>query len=161
MDQVQKMCVGDIPHVKGRVLPQPDHIVFRKVNFGFRAEVDVIAHLAPQRDGISPRDDTTLNEGQLVRRVKEQRVPARLRLQPDAKRAVAVDVDRPDRVHLQGNFQGHGHTPLRCALDGAVGRQMQSVRLQKRFPEFRFGPSRRPVPHQSALASTVPKVRRR
>ena len=107
MDALQDMGCGDIAHVKGRILAQPDDIKGRKVHLDLVAIGHMVSLLAAQFDWKSARGHAALVEGQLVRRVEEKRMPARLRLKRDAERAVPVDVDRPDRVHLQCNFQAH------------------------------------------------------
>ena len=107
VDQVQQMRCGDISHIKRRVLTQPNHIKISQINLGLIAVTDVIADLAAQSDRKSPRNHPPFNKGQLVGRVKEQRMPPRLRFQGNAKRRIAIDIDRTDRIHLQGYFKGH------------------------------------------------------
>jgi hypothetical protein len=67
----------------------------------------VVANLAPHLDRPATRHDATFDEGQPVRRVEEQFMPARLRFKRDAEGGIGVDVDRPDRVHLQGYLERH------------------------------------------------------
>jgi hypothetical protein len=107
VDHLQEVGGGDIAHVEGRVLAQPDDIVVAKVDLGFGAIADVVAKLAPDFYRPAARHDPALDEGQPVRSVEEQMMPARLRLKRDAEGRIGVDVDRPDRVHLQGYLQGH------------------------------------------------------
>ena len=108
VDHLKKVRRGDITHVKGRILPQPDHVKLAQIHLGLGAIGDVVALLTPQLNRETPRHDAAFDEGQLVRGVEKQRMPARLRLKPDAECRVAVDVDRSDRIHLQGYFETHG-----------------------------------------------------
>ena len=107
MHPVQKMRGGDIAHVEGRILAQPDHVEVRQVHLGPVAEGDVAAFLAAQGDGAAARDHPAFVIAQLIDRVLEQAMAPRLGLQPDAERAVGVDRDILDRVHLQGDIQAH------------------------------------------------------
>ena len=67
----------------------------------------MVALLAAQLDRETPRNHAPFDKGQTVGGVVKQAVPARLGFKADAVRAVTIDVHRPDRIHLQSNFQGH------------------------------------------------------
>ena len=107
VDHLQQMGRRDIAHVERRVLAQPNNIVFRQIDFGFLPIADVIAFLAAQRDREPPRNDPAFAKGKLIRSVEKQRVTTVLRFNSDPERTVCVNIDRSDRIHLQGNFQAH------------------------------------------------------
>ncbi len=67
----------------------------------------MIANFAPQLDRPAPRHHPSFDKGQPVRRVIEQGMPPRLRLQRDAKGGIGMDVHRSDRVHLKGDLKRH------------------------------------------------------
>ena len=101
---VQKMGRGDVMHVKGRVLSQPDHVEFRQVHFAHLTQLGMIA-LHPLHGKVLPaRSDAPLLIGQMIRRVEKQRMPPRLRLFGQPKTAVCVDIHVPDRVHLKSDL---------------------------------------------------------
>src|SRR5688572_11080454 len=64
--------------------------------------------LAAQAHRPRPRDRLAVAQGQLARMVVPQFVPARLGAEPHDEGGIPVDVDALDRVHLDGNAQGHG-----------------------------------------------------
>ena len=111
MVHFQQMRRGDIAHVKGRVLPQPDHIEFGQIDIGPIAECHMIARLAAQGDGTAARDDAPFDIAQLVGRILKQAISARLGFKAQAERAVPIDRNMLDRVHLKGDVKAHDPNP--------------------------------------------------
>ena len=60
------------------------------------------------------RHDAPLAIAQVIGGVEKQFMSARLRLFGQAKTAIGIDIDRPDRVHLKGDF--HALAPGLCAM---------------------------------------------
>ncbi|MPL89853.1 hypothetical protein SDC9_35895 [bioreactor metagenome] len=127
VDPLEDMGGGDIAHVEGRILTQPDHVEARQIDLGLGAKGEVVPLLAPHGQRPAAGKHPALAVDQLVGRVIEQFMPPRLRLFGQPEGAVSVDVDRADRVHLDRNFQGHV-APFRCALDAPALAAMQSAR---------------------------------
>ena len=113
MDQIKQMAGGDVAHVEGRILPQPDHVDLGQINGRFGLQMDVIPLYPLNGHTVTPRRQLALIIGQLVGRVIEQLVTPCLRLFRKAKAAVGVDIHAFDRVHLEGNFHGF---PIPCLL---------------------------------------------
>ena len=107
MNAIQKMRIGDIGHIKGGVLAQPDHVEFRQIDLGPIAKGDVISRLSAQRHRTSKCQHPPLGIAEPVGGVLEQPVPPRLGLKPKAECAVTIDRDLLDRVHLEGNVKTH------------------------------------------------------
>ena len=56
-------------------------------------------------------DELAVAERKIVRRVVEHVVAAPLRFEQEREGQIAPDIDALDRVHLEGDFEGHG-SPL-------------------------------------------------
>ena len=118
VDAVEDVGGGDVAHVEGRVLAQPDHVLARRGRWWPRAQREVVALPAAHLDRPAAGGDPALVERQPVGGVVEQPVPARLRLLHDPEGGIGGDVDPLDRIHLDGDVQGHGRAPR-----ARVGRQ--------------------------------------
>src|SRR5690606_20586571 len=76
---------------------------------------EVIALHPPQFQRPAAGDHAALAVGEPARRVVEERVAPRLRLQSDAEGRIGVDVDALDRVHLECDLESHASAPSRSA----------------------------------------------
>ena len=72
---LQQMRRGDVAHVEGRVLPQPDHVPVGQIHLGLGAQGEVVALHPPHRQRPAPRGDAAFLEGEPVGRVVEQLWP--------------------------------------------------------------------------------------
>jgi hypothetical protein len=120
MDHLQEMGGGDVGHVEGRVLAHQDHVDGRQVEQGFRAQAGVIARLPAHLQGPGPGIDPPVPEAQVLGQVVVQAMAAALGLQGQHEAAVGIDVDRLDRVHLDGDGEAHGSKNLSICGSGAL-----------------------------------------
>ena len=115
VDALEDVGRGDVAHVEGRVLAQPDHVLAGEVDRRLVPEREVVALLAPHLDRPAARRHPAVVERQPVGRVVEEPVPARLRLLHDPEGGIGGDVDPLDRIHLDGDVQAHALPPARLA----------------------------------------------
>ncbi len=131
MHRLQDVGGGDVGHVERRVLAHQDDVEGRELDHLFIAQREMIALLAAQAHRPRARDRLAVAQGQLARMVVPQLVPARLGAEPHDERGIPLDIDALDRVHLDGNAQGHGsvfQARLSEAYVGAPGRRRQAAR---------------------------------
>ena len=76
--------------------------------------VEMVALHVLHRHVLDRRRNPAVAHGELVGRVVEELVPARLRLQHQREAAVTGDVDALDGVHLDGDVQRHGELRYRA-----------------------------------------------
>ena len=88
----------------------------------------MIAGDVAHRDGGGLGDDAALDKRKLVRRVVEQLVAARLRLQHEREGRVAGDGDFFDRVHLDGDVERHVIQPSGAWPKPATARRSSQPR---------------------------------
>ena len=67
----------------------------------------MIAGLVAHRERLDARRNIAVAHHQLIGRVIEQRMAARLRLQQQGKSGIAANVDPLDRIHLDSDIQWH------------------------------------------------------
>ena len=111
LEPVQNVGRRDVTHIEGRVLAQPDDIDIAKVQIDGLAQIRVTALDALHRQRLRPGDDAPFAEGQAIGGVVPQGAVARLRLLGQPERAVGIDVDGPDRIHLERNFHDLSPAP--------------------------------------------------
>ena len=99
---------GDVGHVERRILPQLHHVVFGEVDLPRMREPVMRAGLVLHREAVALGDQTAVAQREIVRRVVEHVVPAPLRFEQQREGGIAPDIDALDRVHLEGDFEGHG-----------------------------------------------------
>jgi hypothetical protein len=102
---------GDVAHVEGWVLAQPDDVDVGKVQIDGIAQMRVIAPHALHASTAAPAQRPALPERQMIGRVMPHAAAARLRLFGQPERAVGIDVDGPDRIHLERNFHDLSPAP--------------------------------------------------
>ena len=68
----------------------------------------MVAWLVLHGQAVAERDDLAVAEREIVRRVVEHVVAAPLRFEQEREGRIAPDIDALDRVHLEGDFEGHG-----------------------------------------------------
>ena len=107
---VKEVRRRDVAHVEGRILPQPDHVPGAEVHGFLRPERHVVPPHPAKFHPVPPRRDPACLVGQVIGRVEEQLAAPCLRFLGKPERAVGVDVDGADRVHLKGDLEGHGAT---------------------------------------------------
>ena len=107
MNAIEQMGGRDIGEVERRVLPEQHHVEARDLGAGRRAEREMIAFPVAHRQRLDGRDHLGAAQRQPVRRVIGERVAAPLCLEQQRKGGIAADIDPCDRVHLDGDVQGH------------------------------------------------------
>jgi len=121
MDVLEQVGGGDISHVEWRILAHQDHVHSRQVHDRRVAELEMPTPLAlhPQRP--DPGIEPAALENQVLRQVMEQTVSPLLRLEREREGTVGVDVDRLDRIHLDGDGKAHrGYVPSHAGWATAV-----------------------------------------
>ena len=68
----------------------------------------MVAGLVLHGQAMAERDQSAVAEREIVRRVVEHVVAAPLRFEQEGEGGIAPDIDALDRVHLEGDFEGHG-----------------------------------------------------
>ena len=111
VNPVEDMGRGDIAHVEGRILTQPNDVEGREINFGLLAQAVMIPLDAANLQRPSPRKNRTFPVKEPIRRIVEKLVAPSLGLLGDAECAVGVDIDRANRIHLNCDF--HVRSPVR------------------------------------------------
>ncbi|PAV69544.1 hypothetical protein WR25_06090 [Diploscapter pachys] len=114
-DAFEQMRRGDIAEVERRVLPhQHDIGLLAEIEADGRVEAEMVARArcrrALYRHRMRLRPDAAVGVIQVLGEVMEQPVPARLACQHQREARIAGDVDLIERVHLDGDGEGHGHT---------------------------------------------------
>ena len=129
VDPVQKMRRGDVGHIKWRILTEPYNIEIFEIDRTLGAKVNVIALHASHGEIMPARCDIACLIGKLIRRIVEKPVPARLRLFSQTKRAVSIDINLSNRIHLKRDFKRFGrhrrHSITAEPLHDPAGRQVQ------------------------------------
>ena len=108
LQPLEQMRGGDVGHVEGRILPQLHHIVFGEVDGPRMRQPVMRARLVLDRETMALGDQLAVAQRKVVRRVVEHVVPAPLRFEQQREGGIAPDIDALDRVHLEGDFEGHG-----------------------------------------------------
>lgn len=90
----------DIGHVEWRILAHQHHIHGREIEGFHLAELVVTALFPPHGQRPSPRGGAAVLEAQILGQVVVKTMPAPLGLKCQHERAVRINVDRLDRVHL-------------------------------------------------------------
>ena len=121
----------DVGGVDRRVGALEDDVEVVVEHAGARGpELDVAARLATQRhDGVNLRDGVAPLGTEVARSHVEETVAAALRLQHQHKSRVGRDVDRPDRIHHEGERERaarHSATPRPCR-SGSAGAQASAT----------------------------------
>ena len=111
MNPLKQMGRGHIGHIERRILAQPDHIEFGQVPLGPLAEIHMVPGLGAQGDVAATGNDAAFVIAQLIHRILKQPVTTRLRLESDAKAAIAINCHMFDRVHLQCDVKAHSKLP--------------------------------------------------
>ncbi len=68
----------------------------------------MVAALAPDFERLGGGRNPAFIKGEVGRQVEEQRVAPLPGLEGQGEGAVGVDVDAGDRIHLNGDLEGHG-----------------------------------------------------
>ena len=108
MDALQQMRGGDVGHVEGRVLAEMHHVELRQILLALMRQPVMVAGLVLDGEAVAERDELAVAEREIVRRVIEHVVAAPLRFEQEGEGGIAPDIDALDRVHLEGDFEGHG-----------------------------------------------------
>ncbi len=147
MQHVQQVRRGDVAHVEGRVLAQPDHVELGQIDARPRRRGRQWSPVTRRTVSGQPRAVTRPSLRRRACRACSRTacVPAPAPLPPGGS-AVGVDVDRPDRVHLEGDLQRHVGLPLRFADCMAGGPGKGKAQAEKAFSRI----STLPVPSTSA-----------
>jgi len=121
MHPLQQIGGGDIGHVEGRVLTHQDDVhVLCQIQPLLGAEIRMIALLAPHRHRTGAAEQTAVFQGQGAEVIDPQLVAARLPGQGHQEGGVRLDIDRLERVHLDGDLE-HGESFLVGAIARAAG----------------------------------------
>ena len=110
MHPLQHVGGGDVGHVERRVLPQQDDVEFGQLGALRLAEGEMVAGLVAHIERLHGREYPVAALGELVGGVIGQLVAAGLGFQHQCEGGIAADIDPLDRVHLDGDIQGHGGT---------------------------------------------------
>ncbi len=108
-------------HVKRRILAQPDHIKIGQIHLALRGQNSRVSRLSLYGHIVATRGYPSGLESQIIRSVLEQGVPARLRLFGQPERAVGIDINPGDRVHLKGDFHGNSPATARQFMPQSFG----------------------------------------
>ena len=127
MDAFENMRRRDVVHVERRVLPQKHDIHPGQVRALGRTQGEMIALDVAHGQRLKQGADRSVAQGQPVGRVVEQVMAARLRLETQGERGVALDRDGGDMVHLDRDGKRHDRSSIGLALSGARARQNQSA----------------------------------
>ncbi len=103
VNALEKMRRRDVGHVERRVLAQQHHVALRQILHARSRQLVVAALLVVDFECRAARQQLVTVQGEVLRRVVENVVPALLRLEQDGEGGIAADVDPLDRVHLDGN----------------------------------------------------------
>ena len=98
---------GDVRHVEGRVLAHQDHVGQRQVDPFRVADGEMVAVPAAQLERPGMGQHPPMIEGQVLGQVVIDPVAPLLRLHRHDERAVGIDIDAVDGVHLNGNQERH------------------------------------------------------
>ena len=107
MDMLQQVGRRDVAHIERWVLAHQNDVHCGKVEQLRFAERKVIATFAPYFKRPGSGVEPVLPEHQFFGKIVEDRVPAGLGFQGEDKRAVRIDIDRFDGIHLYGNGEAH------------------------------------------------------
>jgi hypothetical protein len=108
MHPLQQIGGGDIGHVERRILTHQDDVdVFGQIQPLYGAEVGVVSLLAPHRHPTGAAEQATVLQRQGAEVIDPQLVAPRLPGQGHQEGGVRLDVDRLERVHLDGDLE-HG-----------------------------------------------------
>ena len=117
---------GDVAHIEGRILAQPDHIHIRKVALNFLTKVNMFALHALQRYRPCLRHDAAFAIGQRIGCIYPNIMAARLRFLSQTETAVRFNVHGFDGVHLKGDF--HTYSPdMLAPASGAPGENAMQI----------------------------------
>ena len=119
----EQMGGGDIGHVERRVLAHQHHVDGGEIERGDIAESEVIAVHSAQVERPRPRHHPALVERQIAGEIVKQGMAAGARLERQREGRVGVDIDRLDRVHLNGDGERGGHGG---AYSSTLGRRIGS-----------------------------------
>ena len=84
------------------------HVELRQILLALMRQPVMGARLVLDREAVAERDELAVAEREVVRRVVEHVVAAPLRFEQEGEGGIAPDIDALDRVHLEGDFEGHG-----------------------------------------------------
>ena len=99
---------GDVGHVEGRVLAEMHHVELRQILLALMRQPVMVAGLSSTVRLWPSAIELAVAEREIVRRVVEHVVAAPLRFEQEGEGRIAPDIDALDRVHLEGDFEGHG-----------------------------------------------------
>ena len=99
---------GDVGHVEGRVLAEMHHVELRQILLARMRQPVMVAGTILDGEAMAERDELAVAKREIVRRVVEHVVAAPLRFEQKGEGGIAPDIDALDRVHLEGDFEGHG-----------------------------------------------------
>ena len=115
---LKQMRCGDILHVKRGILPHQNDITGGKLLDAFGAEIDMIADLIAQGDimaagknAVGRRFARPDLHPDRFRAIDENLVTPLLRFERQCKSGIAANINRVDRVHLNGDKAPHGSIP--------------------------------------------------
>ena len=108
LDALEQMRRGDIAEVEGRILAHQHHVgIAAEVDYFGLAGAEMIAGDALHGHRAGHRPEPPVRPAQILGRIMEQPMPARLRAEHDRKAGIALDIDRVQRIHLHGDGQAH------------------------------------------------------
>jgi hypothetical protein len=108
MDALEEMRRRDVGHVERRVLPHQHDVDAREIEALGGVDAVMVALDVAHRERLHLGHHLAVPHREAVRRVIEQPVPARLRLQQQREGRIAGDPDLLDRVHLDRDGEAHG-----------------------------------------------------
>jgi hypothetical protein len=132
----------DVAHVEGRVLAQVHHVHGAKVERLHLAQREVVAAFVAHGQRLRAGGNFAVALSQVLGQVVPELVAAVLRFERDGEGGVAADVDAIDRVHLNGDGEGHALSRLLAGgqLSGARGVIIPGLVSVGRFPQRRQTP---------------------
>ena len=103
MDMFQQVRGRDVGHVERRILAHQDDVDVGEVDHLFRPQGKVIALPPAHLERARPGAEAAVAKHQVVGLIVVETVAPASCLEGEGERRVGVDVDRFDRVHLDGD----------------------------------------------------------
>ena len=110
VDVLEKMRRRNVCHVERRVLAHQHHVDLGEIEQLRVSHGVVVAEDATDDERTRPRIQAALRERHLLRQIVVELMATPLRFEGKREGGIRVDVDRLDRVHLDGDDEGHDHS---------------------------------------------------